>query len=78
MTVSGSFFAFATVFKETRFTNKYFLMICRWEMGMSDFGLFAIEIISVSACVPSLALCFQNDPSRNDGSWFCFHIEAIR
>lgn len=39
---------------------------------MSDFGLFAIEIISVSACVPSLALHFQNDPSKSDGSWVCF------
>ncbi|KAF2979201.1 hypothetical protein EK904_004225 [Melospiza melodia maxima] len=40
-----------------------------WEMDMSDFGLFATGVISVSSSVPSLALDFQNNPSRSDGSW---------
>lgn len=44
---------------------------------MSGFGLFAIGVVSVSACVPSLALQLQNDPSRSDGSWVCFYMEAV-
>lgn len=49
----------------------------RWEMGMSDFGLFAAGVISVSSSVPSLALDLQNYLSRSDGSWVCFYMEAV-